>query len=266
MLIPRLAGWVWGVADLTASYRFAMGYGASLIFGWTVLLLWAYRRPIERRFVALLTALVIVGLVLAEVAAVLSGTLEARRLVLTWCLQALLLALFVGAYYRHLTSALRPYLLSCGLLTIPILVWNIAFTRYLPPPLAPAVFWRDIPRGIVIGENVFRTLVSVLPFFMPLTQDPRRRHEGLAWFGIGVSIYFVSWLLLILLPASHWSTSAVGLLAPAYTPLVWLGALGMLGPRLAVPVYWRPWLYWLLALAFLVFHLTHAALVVGRVG
>jgi hypothetical protein len=123
-------------------------------------------------------------------------------------------------------SSLRPYLLSCGLLTIPILAWNLAFTRYLPPPLTPAEFWRDIPRVIVIGENLSRTLVSVLPFFMPIREDARRRRQGLAWFGIGASIYFASWLVLMLLPASGWSRSAAGLLAPAYTPSVWLGALG----------------------------------------
>jgi peptidoglycan/LPS O-acetylase OafA/YrhL len=97
MLIPRLADWAWGLRDVTASYRFAMGYGASLMFGWTVLLLWAYRRPVERRFVAALTAIVVVGLIVAEIAAVYTGTLEARRLVPTWCLQAALLVLFVGA-------------------------------------------------------------------------------------------------------------------------------------------------------------------------
>jgi hypothetical protein len=98
MLIPQLAGWVWGFRDLPGSYRFAMEYGASLMFGWTVLLLWAYQRPDERRFVAALTALVVVGLILAEVAAVCSGALEARRLVPTWCLQVALVVLFVGAY------------------------------------------------------------------------------------------------------------------------------------------------------------------------
>lgn len=99
ILSPRLAGWAWGLRDSPESYRFAMGYGASLMFGWTVLLLWAYRRPLERRFVAVLTALVVVGLIVAEVAAVCSGALEARRLVPTWCLQAALVALFVGAYH-----------------------------------------------------------------------------------------------------------------------------------------------------------------------
>ena len=100
MLIPRLAAWVWGFRDVPGSYRFAMWYGAALMFGWTALLLWAYRRPLERRFVAVLTVLVVVGLILAEVAAVCAGALEARRLVPTWCLQAALVVLFVGAY-RH---------------------------------------------------------------------------------------------------------------------------------------------------------------------
>jgi hypothetical protein len=106
MLIPRLAGWVWGFRDVSASYRFAMGYGASLMFGWTVLLLWAYRRPLERRFVAALTALVVVGLILAEVVAVFSGAVEPRRLIPTWCLQAALLVLFIGAYrYQSVNRA-----------------------------------------------------------------------------------------------------------------------------------------------------------------
>jgi len=80
-----------------------MGYGASLMLGWTLLLVWAYRRPLERRFVAALTVVVIYGLVLTEVLAVRSGALEAWRMVPTWCLQAVLLALFAGAYhYRTL--------------------------------------------------------------------------------------------------------------------------------------------------------------------
>lgn len=103
MLFPPLAGLVWGFHDVPGSYRFAMGYGASLMLGWTVLLVWAYRRPVERRFVAPLTVLVIYGLILTEIVAVRSGALEAWRMVPTWCLQGVLLALFASAYhYRSL--------------------------------------------------------------------------------------------------------------------------------------------------------------------
>jgi hypothetical protein len=103
MLWPPLAHLLWGFRDDSGSYRFAMGYGASLMLGWTGLLVWASRRPLERRFVAALTVFVIYGLVLTEIAAVLSGTLTAWRMVPTWILQAVLLALFAGAFhYRAL--------------------------------------------------------------------------------------------------------------------------------------------------------------------
>lgn len=103
MLFPEMAALLWGFSDFSGSYRFAMGYGASLMLGWTLLLLWAHQRPLERRFVAVLTVVVIYGLVLAEAVAVASGALSAWRMVPTWFLQAGLLALFAFAYhYRTL--------------------------------------------------------------------------------------------------------------------------------------------------------------------
>ncbi|MFI5323209.1 MAG: hypothetical protein ACHQ6U_06700 [Thermodesulfobacteriota bacterium] len=101
MLFPRFASLLWGFRDYSGNSRFAMGYGASLMLGWTLLLLWAYRRPFERSFVAPLTALVILGLILTEAVAVHSGVLEARRMVLTWFLQAFLLLFFALAYHRR---------------------------------------------------------------------------------------------------------------------------------------------------------------------
>jgi hypothetical protein len=99
MLVPPLARLLWGFDDVSGSYRFAMGYGASLMLGWTALLLWAYQRPLERQVVAALTVLVIYGLVATEIVAVLSGALAAWRMVPTWLLQACLLALFAGGFH-----------------------------------------------------------------------------------------------------------------------------------------------------------------------
>jgi len=103
MLVPEMGALLWGFRDSTGSYRFAMGYGSSLMLGWTVLLLWARRSPLERRFVAALTVLVLYGLVIAEVVAVASGTIPAWRMAPTWVLQTGLLLVFASAYhYRTL--------------------------------------------------------------------------------------------------------------------------------------------------------------------
>jgi len=99
MLVPPLAKLLWGFDDVSGCYRFAMGYGASLMLGWTALLLWAYQRPLERQVIAALTVLVIYGLVATEIVAVLSGALAAWRMVPTWLLQACLLALFAGGFH-----------------------------------------------------------------------------------------------------------------------------------------------------------------------
>ena len=45
------------------SYKYQTGTGAFLMLGWTILLLWADRKPIERRFILLLTIIpVIIGI------------------------------------------------------------------------------------------------------------------------------------------------------------------------------------------------------------
>ena len=76
-----------------------MGYSASLMLGWTVLLIWAYQKPLERKVVAALTVLVICGLVLTEVVAVLLGHLAVWRMIPTWFLQTILLGLFAGGFH-----------------------------------------------------------------------------------------------------------------------------------------------------------------------
>jgi hypothetical protein len=103
MLFPALARILWGFTDQSGPYGFAMGYAASLMLGWTGLLAWAYRKPIERRFVAILTLFVICGLVVTELIAVLFGDMTVERMVPTWCLQAALLGLFgIGYCYPSL--------------------------------------------------------------------------------------------------------------------------------------------------------------------
>jgi hypothetical protein len=70
------------------------------MLGWIVLLVWAYRRPLERRAIAVFTIFVVVGLVLAEVFAVLSGVFSAGRMAPTWTLQVLLVALFFVGFIK----------------------------------------------------------------------------------------------------------------------------------------------------------------------
>lgn len=96
MLFPSVATVLWGIEEQSPGFHFASASAAALMLGWTALLLWAYRRPIERRAVAGLTILVVVGLAIAEIWAVSSSLIPVSRIVPIWALQVLLVALFAA--------------------------------------------------------------------------------------------------------------------------------------------------------------------------
>jgi len=98
MLYPPMAKFMWGFDTFSGSYYFSTGYGASLMAGWTLLLIWAYKRPLERKFVAFLTILVIIGFVVTELFAVANGQVELNKMIPTWILQMILLGLFGFSY------------------------------------------------------------------------------------------------------------------------------------------------------------------------
>jgi len=100
MLFPGFFGvnQVLSIFSPTPASRFAMGMGAPVVLGWTVLLLWADRRPLERKDVLPITVLVVLGEVANEIVAVRAGSIPAATMVLTWILQAVLCGLFIFSY------------------------------------------------------------------------------------------------------------------------------------------------------------------------
>jgi hypothetical protein len=83
----------------SAAFLYAMRMGASLMLGWTFMLLWADRRPMERKFILLVTVIpVIAGFVIAEILAVASGLLPVSAAWPVWALQTILTILFLSSY------------------------------------------------------------------------------------------------------------------------------------------------------------------------
>lgn len=160
--------------------------------------------------------------------------------------------------------AVQRYAMSCGLLLVPAILWNIALADQLPPAFSRAEFWRDIPAPLALAENILRVAVSALPFFMPLSLAAPTSNRALLIYTTGTLVYFASWLALILFPTSSWSTSALGFIAPAYTPFLWLLGIALLGRQLFWGAYYRWWMYLVFALAFLAAHISHTAMVYAR--
>jgi hypothetical protein len=163
------------------------------------------------------------------------------------------------------TSRISSYLCNCFWLLIPILAFNLIFTRQLPATYHTGVFWKGIPQAIAVPENLLRTLVMILPVFMRLGVSTQRQRIGFGLYLAGLLIYFASWIALIAAPRCTWSTSAMGFMAPAYTPVIWLAGIGLIGHQLQFStVPFKPWMYWALSAAFLTFHNLHCFTIYSR--
>ena len=107
----RASYWAGAVADVLigvltliparmgeTEFRYPMGLAAAAMFCWAGLLVWADRKPVERKGVLLPTIAVVVGLLASGAYAVASGIFPLQRIIPTTLLGIALIALFSFSY------------------------------------------------------------------------------------------------------------------------------------------------------------------------
>ena len=112
----RISYWTGAIVDAYAAFRWMfpemfpgsssdMGYnlgmkwGVALMLGWTLLLIWADRKPFERKDILLLTVCpVIVGLMITSVATFAAGFGTIRDLILNLSIMTILVILMTFSY------------------------------------------------------------------------------------------------------------------------------------------------------------------------
>jgi hypothetical protein len=106
-LIPMLSPTVFAATsqlpDFKASlaYRFAMGMGSALMLGWTLLLIWADRKPLERKGVLILTIIpVIAGFMANQIWSVTAHFLTVKASLPIFVLQVVLIGLLIFSYTK----------------------------------------------------------------------------------------------------------------------------------------------------------------------
>lgn len=103
MLFPQILATRYNLSNFNPSieYKTALGIGASLMLGWTFLLIWADRKPVERKGVLLVTIFpALCGLVITEIYAVANGFVRFENMLSTWMVQAMLFVLFTYSYLK----------------------------------------------------------------------------------------------------------------------------------------------------------------------
>lgn len=99
LMLPEIWLNFYGLSAQTSPIlTYALATGATLMWGWTALLIWADRKPLERKGVLLLTVIPVVGLALNNVYAATSGLSSIQSMAPTLTLQCVLAGLFLFSY------------------------------------------------------------------------------------------------------------------------------------------------------------------------
>jgi len=98
-------------------------------------------------------------------------------------------------------------------LFLPVLIWNVLFTKYLSPPYGGEIFSSNIPAVILVEDFVTRICVCALPIIIQLNFSDALTKAGIIIYVVGMLIYFLSWVLLIASPQSFLVKSIAGVTA-----------------------------------------------------
>ncbi len=85
---------------LSPETRFWIAYAGVPIFTWTAFLIWGLRQIEERKFIAIATAFVVLGFVIAQIMGISGGTVSATYMVPLLAVQFILMALLLIGYRK----------------------------------------------------------------------------------------------------------------------------------------------------------------------
>jgi hypothetical protein len=147
-------------------------------------------------------------------------------------------------------------------LTLPPLIFSLGVMSVAPTVVTPAEFNKGIPDLLIYSEMVSRVVVFALPAFFSVGLSSRTKRHGLFLYIAGVAFYCMTYAIQNYLPDSAWSTSLIGFTASAYTNLIWMIGLGLMGNKIYLPnrLRYRPVFFIAPAAIFIILHVVHAIL------
>jgi hypothetical protein len=147
---------------------------------------------------------------------------------------------------------INNYIYSCFWFFIPVIIFNIVFTKYLPE-----FYLKNTNHPIVTIETAARIITIAFSVIMAIRLDNKIGKAGLIVYIIGVLIYFCSYFIVIKVPVISFHNSIIVLLAPYWTSVIWLIGIGLLGNKLFINIPYHYAAYIVISIVFAVIHSIH---------
>lgn len=152
----------------------------------------------------------------------------------------------------NIIGFLNDYKNNCFWFFIPVIVFNIIFTKYLPEH-----YLKTINHPVVTIETILRIITIAFSILMVFKLDGKINNIGLIVYIIGLLIYFCSYFVVIKFPANSFDNNIIVLLAPYWTSVLWLIGIGLLGNKLFINIPYHFSVYILIAILFTFVHSIH---------
>jgi len=138
---------------------------------------------------------------------------------------------------------------NCFLLFIPVILFDIAFTKYLPE-----LYFKNIPHIIVPIETAVRIILISLSAIMKINTQNRKGKIGVLIYITGLILYFVSYFVLINYADVVIGKNMILQLSGYWTAMIWLIGIGLIGNRSFVKVPYHYTFYIILSILFGIMH------------
>jgi len=141
---------------------------------------------------------------------------------------------------------------TCFLFFIPIIIFNVIFTKYLP-----VFYLKKIKHPIVTIETIARIITIASSVIMAIKLDNKIGKAGLIVYIIGILIYFCSYFIVIKIPSISFHNNFIVLLSPYWTSVIWLIGIGLLGNKLFINIPYHYTAYIIISIVFAIIHSIH---------
>ena len=147
---------------------------------------------------------------------------------------------------------INNYKNNCFWVFIPIIIFNIIFTKHLPE-----FYLKKINHPIVTIETIARIITIAFSVLLAIKLDNKIGKTGLIVYIIGALIYFWSYFIVIKIPAISLHNNLIVLLAPYWTSVLWLIGIGLLGNKLFINIPYHYNAYIVISIVFTIIHSIH---------
>ena len=106
MFSPDILTLTTGVSSFapTSNFLYASYMSGVMMISWSVLLIWGYLKPVERKDILLITVLPVVGLMISGILSTTAGFLPWLTMIVFLAIQAFLVVLFTTSYLLNRTT------------------------------------------------------------------------------------------------------------------------------------------------------------------